>query len=162
MSRTAEITIAAEDPRQPGVAAMVAELDQLMTSLYPAESNHLLDLESLAAPEVTFLVARQAGRVVGTGAICRHDRGLGEIKRMYVDPRARGLGIGRRLLAAIEDAGARQGLNKLALETGIHQPEAIGLYRAAGFQECPPFASYRPDPLSLFMVKEIGRDAVKV
>ncbi len=74
---------------------------------------------------------------------------------MYVDPTARGLGLGRLILEAIEAEAQRQGLQRLALETGVHQPEAIGLYRNAGFQECPPFAGYKPDPLSLFMMKEL-------
>jgi putative acetyltransferase len=43
----------------------------------------------------------------------------------------------------------------VALETGVSQPEAIALYRRAGFRDCPPFASYKPDPLSLFMMKKL-------
>jgi putative acetyltransferase len=150
-----DVTIRREDPRQPEVVALIAYLDQLMASLYPAESNHLLDVETLAAPDVTFLVARINDKVIGCGGLRSHDAELGEVKRMFVSPEARGLGLGKQILAAIEVEATRQGLRRLALETGIHQPEAIGLYRRAGFGECPPFADYKPDPLSLFMVKEL-------
>ena len=151
-----DVSIGRADPRQPEVRALISALDGLMASLYPAESNHLLDVDTLALDDVTFLVARDGERIVGCGAMKRHDARLGEVKRMFVDPQARGLGLGARILEAIEAEAVRQGVRRLALETGIHQPEAIGLYRKAGFQECPPFADYKPDPLSLFMIKEIA------
>ena len=155
MSRARDISIAPGDPRQQDVRALIAALDELMISLYPAESNHLLDVEALAHSDVTFLVARDRDAVVGCGAVRRHDDALGEVKRMYVDPQVRGVGLGRRILDAIEREARQQGLQRLALETGIHQPEAIGLYRKAGFRDCPPFAGYKADPLSLFMMKEL-------
>ena len=59
------------------------------------------------------------------------------------------------LLEALEDAARRQNIDRISLETGIRQPEAIGLYRASGYQDCPPFGTYTPDPLSLFMTKRL-------
>ena len=155
MTAADAVTIRPEDPRQPDVRALIADLDAYVALLYPAESNHLLDVETLAGPDICFLVARVNERAIGCGALRRHDDELGEIKRMYVDPRVRGRAIGRRLLQALEAEAARQGLARLALETGVSQPEAIALYRRAGFRDCPPFASYKPDPLSLFMTKEL-------
>ena len=149
------VTIRPEDPRQRDVRALIAELDELMARLYPAESNHLVDVDALAGPDVRFVVARQLERAVGCGAVVRRDGQLGEIKRMYVDPRVRGRGLGRQLLEALQAEAAKQGLRRLALETGVSQSEAIGLYRRAGFRDCPPFGSYKPDPLSLFMMKEL-------
>jgi putative acetyltransferase len=72
---------------------------------------------------------------------------------MFVRAEARGQGVGRRLLAALEDAARRRNVDRISLETGIRQPEAIGLYRASGYRDCPPFETYAPDPLSLFMTK---------
>jgi putative acetyltransferase len=155
MTTADAIAISPEDPRQPEVQALIADLDAYVAQLYPAESNHLLDVETLAGPNVCFLVARLDQRAVGCGALRRHDDELGEIKRMYVDRHVRGRGIGRRLLQALEAEAARQGLARVALETGDSQPEAIALYRRAGFRDCPPFASYKPDPLSLFMMKAL-------
>jgi putative acetyltransferase len=79
--------------------------------------------------------------------------GYGEVKRLYVSPRARGLGLGRRLLTALDAEARREGLGRLRLETGIHQPEALGLFRAVGFTEIGPFGEYGPDPLSVFLEK---------
>jgi putative acetyltransferase len=66
-----------------------------------------------------------------------------------------GGGLGRRLLHALEDTARQKHIDRISLETGIRQPEAIGLYRAAGYQDCPPFGSYNDDPLSLFMTKRL-------
>jgi putative acetyltransferase len=74
---------------------------------------------------------------------------------MFVRIEARGVGLGRRLLQALEDAARRQNIDRISLETGIRQPEAIGLYRASGYQDCPPFGTYQHDPLSLFMTKRL-------
>jgi putative acetyltransferase len=153
---TVDVEIGREDPREPQVRALIAALDDHVAKLYPAESNHLLDVDTLARADVTFLVARRSGEAVGCGALRRHDARLGEVKRMFVAPAARGLGLGKRMLEAIEADARRQGLQQLALETGIHQPEAISLYRRAGFRECQAFGGYKPDPLSLFMVKELN------
>ncbi len=126
-----------------------------MTALYPAESNHLVDAEALATEGVVFLVARRAGKAMGTVSYRPLDDRHAEMKRMFVDASARGLGLGRRLLVALEAEARTRGVRRISLETGISQPEAIGLYRAAGYVDCAPFADYRPDPLSLFMTKAL-------
>ena len=90
----ATVTIRREPPDQPDVLAMITALDALMTSLYPAESNHLLDVAALSDPAVTFLVARAGGQAIGCGAILADPRGWGELKRMYVRPYQRARGIG--------------------------------------------------------------------
>jgi putative acetyltransferase len=150
------ISIEIEPPRQSDVLALIGELDRLMASLYPAESNHLLDIDALERPDVRFLVARADGRAVGCGAYRRLDAEHGEIKRMFVSPAMRGARIGQAVLAALERHAQADGLTRLSLETGISQPEAIGLYRKAGYATCEPFGTYRSDPLSLFMTKRVG------
>lgn len=147
--------IAIESPRQDDVVAMLNQLDAYCADLYPAESNHLMDVASLCAPEVVFLVARDAqGRAAGCGAFVNRGR-YAEVKRMYVDPARRGQGVGGKLLADIAQRAAQAGLPALMLETGISQPEAIGLYERDGFARCAPFGDYLPDPLSIFMVKTL-------
>ncbi len=150
------IRIAIENPAQAEVAALLEASDTYMASLYPAESNHMLDIASLQRPEVTFLVARVDGRALGCGAVVSSGQGWAEIKRMFVSPAARGLKLGRRLLDEIEAVAARSGERLLRLETGAKQPEALALYRSAGFVEVGPFGDYRPDPLSLFMEKPLA------
>ena len=150
-----EISIAPEDPRQPDVLRLIAVSDAYMQALYPAESNHLAEAEALAAPGTVFLVARRDSEVLGSIAFRILAPGHAEMKRLFVRAEARGGGLGRRLLAALEDAARQRNIGRISLETGIRQTEAIGLYRAAGYQECPPFGGYTADPLSLFMTKQL-------
>lgn len=150
------ITIAIEPPRQPEILRLLTLSDAYAASLYPAESNHLVDISSLERPSVRFLVARKDGAVAGCCALADSSDGKAEIKRMFVDPAWRGLRIGKLLLASIIDNARQSNLDAIRLETGIHQPEAIGLYRAYGFTEIPPFGAYKPDPLSLFMEKRLS------
>jgi putative acetyltransferase len=153
------VTIAEEQPRQPGVIRLLELSDAYAASLYPAESNHLVDISTLEQPTVSFFVARRDGAIVGCCALVEAGDGTAEIKRMFVDPEARGLQIGKRLLTALEATAEKLGIIAIRLETGIYQPEAIGLYKAFGYAERTPFGSYRPDPLSLFMEKKVRRMA---
>ncbi|WP_375785297.1 GNAT family N-acetyltransferase [Bradyrhizobium sp. Pha-3] len=150
-----DISIAPEDPRQPAVRQLIDLSNAHMQALYPPDSNHLAPVETLAAPDTVFLVARRDGEVLGSIAFRLVTPGHAEMKRMFVRADARGHGLGRRLLDALEDAARSRQIARISPETGIRQPEAIGLYRAAGYQDCPPFADYAPDPLSLFMTKQL-------
>lgn len=150
------ITISIEPPRQPAVIRLLDMSDAYAASLYPAESNHMLDISSLERPEVSFLVARRDGEVLGCAALVEAGDGTAEIKRMFVDPDARGLKLGRQLLDALERLAHEKQVGMVRLETGIYQPEALGLYRAAGYQDIGPFGSYQPDPLSVFMEKRLA------
>jgi putative acetyltransferase len=145
------LIINAETPDQPEVRDMLARLDAYCAALYPAESNHLMDIASLMQGDVLFLVARDVdGAAVGCAALV-NKQAYGEVKRMFVDERRRGLGTGRKLLEHLVMFARMSGLSVLRLETGIHQPEAIGLYERMGFERRAPFGDYREDPLSLFM-----------
>src|SRR4051812_27097368 len=125
-------------------------------ALYPPESNHLLDIAALSDIAVTFLVVRDGGEAVGCGAILRDPRDWGEVKRMYVQREQRGRGIGRRVLAELEAIARAAGVPLVRLETGIHNTEALALYRRVGFVDCDPFGDYAPDSLSVFMEKRVN------
>lgn len=150
------VTIAEEPPRQEPVLRLLALSDEYMAALYPPESNHLLDISLLEKPEVAFFVARHEGVVMGCVALVADGEGAAEIKRMFVDPAARGLGIGARLMETLESEGKARGFAAIRLETGVSQPEAIGLYRKYGYEEIGPFGAYRLDPLSMFMEKRLA------
>lgn len=152
------LRIADCDPGDPQAAALIARSDAYMSALYPAESNHFDGIETLRQPNVRFVGAWQAGRMVGCGAVKRlpGPPAYGEIKRVFVAEDCRGQGISRRIMAVLEQTLSDAGIGLARLETGIHQPEAIGLYRALGYRERAPFGAYRPDPLSLFMEKRLG------
>ena len=150
------LAIRRERPDQPDVVALIEALDAYVNALYPPASNHLLDIAALCDPAVTFLVVRDGSAAVGCGAVLRDPRGWGEVKRMYVRPDQRGRGIGSRVLAAIEEIARRDDVSWLRLETGIHNTEALALYRRGGFVDCVPFGDYAPDPLSVFMEKRVN------
>jgi putative acetyltransferase len=150
------MTIAIESPDQPEVIALIAELDAYQDTLYPPASRHALDLTSLKQPNVLFAVARdRAGRAVGCGAIVLYPE-FGELKRMYVRPRARGQGVAKQLLALLESQASGSGCRLLKLETGPYQHEALGLYASAGYEPRAPFGDYANDPLSVFMQKHLA------
>ena len=150
-----DIAIAAEDPRQPEVAELVRELDLMFQELYPAESNHLLDLDTLAGTDVKFFVIRHDGEALGCGALWVHGD-YGEVKRVYVKPSARGLKLGQRILQRLEEEARALGLPLLRLETGIHQNAALRLFATAGFTVCGAFGDYPADDAnSVFMEKRL-------
>ena len=117
--------IALESPDQPDVIALITELDAYQDSLYPPEARYALDLATLAQPNVLFAVARdEAGQAAGCAALVLNEA-YGELKRMFVSPRSRGLGLARRLLALLEAEALARGCPKVKLETGPFQPEAL-------------------------------------
>jgi len=149
------VEIAREFPNQPDVIALIRQSDALMRSLYPAESNHLVDIEALARPSVHFFVARADSRALGCGAFVLGDNNCAEMKRVFVDPASRGKGVARVIMEVLEREAANLGVRLMQLETGTKQPDAIALYRKCGYVERGPFGGYRPDPLSLFMEKRL-------
>ncbi len=141
----------------PAVRALIDRSDAYLTALYPPASNHLESVAALSAPSVLFLGAWHEGVLAGCGAVkTRDDDGLyGEIKRVFVLEQYRGRGISKRLMQALEAHLIAAGIDLSRLETGIWQPEAIGLYKRLGYVERPPFGPYGVDPLSLFMEKRL-------
>lgn len=95
------------------------------------------------------------GILAGCGGEQLFGPAYGEIKRMYVRPQFRGLGLGKLMLYHLADYARHQGVAVLRLETGLYQPEAIGLYERCGFQRIPPFGAYQADPLSVFYEKRL-------
>ncbi len=149
------VVIAPADPREPRVRALIEELDAYQLSLYPAESNHLLDVGTLTHPQMRFFAAAVDGEVLGCGGIWLH-ADYAEVKRVYVSPKARGLGLAKKIMARLEDEARAAGMKIARLETGIHQPEALGLYRALGYANRGPFGGYpTDDPMSVFMEKRL-------
>ena len=136
--------------------ALIAELDAYQQALYPPESNHLVPVDALRRADVVFLVARLHTEVVGCAALVDPCGEYGEVKRMYVRPSSRGMGVGAALLAALLAQARARGLRLVRLETGIAQPEALRLYERFGFRRRAPFGAYREDRLSLFMELQLG------
>jgi putative acetyltransferase len=149
------ITVQPDDPASPEARTLIEQLDEYQRDLYPLASNHLLPVEALRRPGVTFLTVRVDGRVAGCGTFVNQGGEYAEIKRMFVVPEFRGLQLGRRLLEELEARMRASGLTLARLETGIHQPEALRLYEKAGYRRRGPFGDYAENPLSVFMEKEL-------
>ena len=139
------------------VIALVSESDNFYLALYPPESNHLDSLHELAQSHVVFLGYHSDSQLVACGAVklMSDDGRYGELKRLFVKPRYRGLGISRLLMVELEAAAGQWQVPCLRLETGTRQPQALGLYRKLGYRERGPFGAYLPDPLSVFMEKNL-------
>ena len=152
----ATVTIAAEPLDTPGVGRLLADLDGYLNGLYRPEENFLeLPAGDVAEGRGTFLVARLDGVVVGCGAVRQREDTTAEIKRMFVDPAARGRGVGRRILEELEAWAVTAGMTRLVLEAGDRQEEAIRLYRVCGFRPIPCFGEYAAAPLSSCFEKVI-------
>ncbi|NRE87899.1 GNAT family N-acetyltransferase [Klebsiella michiganensis] len=147
-------TIAATPLNHPDLTTLIDELDAYQQTLYPAESNHLIDLSALPAESVIALIIRDARQqAVGCGAIVLGEEGFGEMKRVFINPAHRGQQLGEKLLAALEKEAIKRECHTVRLETGIHQHAAVALYTRNGYQTRSAFTPYQPDPLSIFMEK---------
>lgn len=141
-------------------SAVAGELELLRVSADDAEAAELLDayaaelwerdvdreagrIETVAseyeAPAGAFLLMREDGRAVACGGVRALGTGVAEIKRMYVVPEARGRGLGRRMLAALEDEARALGYATLRLDTAEPLREARELYHASGYHDIPDY-----------------------
>jgi putative acetyltransferase len=142
----------------PDVTALAEAQQAEMRGRYDGEADigptRVADM--FAHPDGVFLVVRDDdGRALGCGGICRFDETRAELKRMYVEPRSRGLGLGRRLLVELEDRARALGYAGIVLETGDRQPESVGLYVSAGFERIPCYPPYSGRSLSLCFEKRL-------
>jgi putative acetyltransferase len=154
-------SIAAETPLSDDVRALVQALNEYTYGLTPAEYRHHMTVEQMAQPDTTLFVARDAhGAPLGMGALRRHGGGVGEVKRMFVKPEARGLGVGGAILAHIEQAARAEGLSQLVLETGSNFEAAKRIYERGAFVPCNAVLEYQPSPWSEFYSKSLTKDAL--
>ena len=142
--RAALVTVERRDPAHPHVrtcfASYAAELDARFDAGFDAARSLPASDEELRPPAGVVLVATLDDVPLGCGALKFHAADPTEVKRMWVDPDARGLGIGRRLLTALEAEAVARGSSVLRLETNRALTEAVALYRSAGYREVAPFS----------------------
>jgi len=139
------------------VADLLRDHLREMYEITPAQSVHALDLKALRSVGITFWSAWEGRELVGCGALKELDPLRGEIKSMRTAPAHRGMGVASKVLVHIIDEARRRGYQELCLETG--SPEeflpARALYERHGFIYCGPFADYRVDPNSVYMIKRL-------
>jgi len=151
-----EVEIRRESVLSATAARLIGALNAELLERYPEDGtpDHFrLDPHEVAEGRGAFLIATMRGAPVGCGAIRRLDADTAEIKRMYVESGSRGRNLGQSLLAALEAEARRLGIARLVLETGSRQPEAVALYRHAGFVPAAAFGEYHEHPLSTFLGK---------
>ncbi|MDT0306055.1 bifunctional helix-turn-helix transcriptional regulator/GNAT family N-acetyltransferase [Streptomyces sp. DSM 44917] len=131
------------DPDHPDarhcLGAFAAELARRLDTGFDPARSLLPDPGELRPPRGLFLVARLHGEPVGCAGLKLPPGAPAEVKRMWVAPQARGLGLGRRFLSELETRAARHGRSALRLDTNRALAAAIGLYRSFGFEEVPAF-----------------------
>jgi DNA-binding MarR family transcriptional regulator/ribosomal protein S18 acetylase RimI-like enzyme len=141
------VEVAVEDPTSADATACLtayfAELDQRFDTGFDPDLSIPAAADELVEPAGLLLLARLHGRAIGCGALKLHGRRPAEIKRMWVAGAARGMGVGRRLLDALEAEAARRGVRVVRLETNRTLTEAIALYRSSGYREMPAFNDER-------------------
>ena len=162
MEATVFVTIHREHPATEAASRLIAELDAYLSPLYPQESQHGYSIEKLVEQGVEFFVLYYDGQPAACGGVQFFDDrqgpdgAYGELKRMYVRSEFRGRGFGKRLLEHLERLATDRCVTTMRLETGIYQPEAVGLYERCGYYRIPPFGDYWDDPVSLCYEKRLG------
>src|SRR4051794_13893229 len=131
------------DPESPAAEHCLAQYYSVLAERFESGFDHAVSMaatpDQLRPPTGLFLVATLRSEPLGCGALKFHGDEPAELKRMWVAESARGLGIGRRLLAELEALAVENGVRTVHLETNRNLVEAIGLYRSAGYVEVEPF-----------------------
>lgn len=141
----------------PDVRRLEADVQREYARRYGGPDGAPIEEAEFVPPDGGFVVAYVSAsggdRPIAMGGFRRHDAETAEIKRMYVVEPWRGRGIARLLLARLEDDARAVGYARTILETGMAQPEAIGLYTSSGYQPTVNFGYYRDSPLSVCFTK---------
>ena len=142
-SGPADVVIAREDPTSPDAESLLAgyrdELDERFPGGFTPPPRWAAARETLVPPTGAFLVLRADGEALGCGAVRVLEPGVGEVKHMWVHRSLRGHGLGRRMLAACEDAARELGCTTVRLDTDSVLHEAVALYRAVGYRDIPRY-----------------------
>lgn len=156
-----DAAIAPEPPDSAVAAALLgeyrAELDTRFPDGFRPPPGWAAAASELVRPTGDFLVVRGDGEPLGCGAVRVLEPGIAELKHMWLSPRLRGRGLGRRLLAALEEAARELGCTVVRLDTSVYLPEAVALYRSVGYHEIP---RYNDNPLcAIWMERDLDATA---
>lgn len=140
IDRTVRVTVERADAEVSRALqeAFFADIAARYPGWEPASSQSV-EPSDLAPPDGIWIVAYRDGRAIGCGGLQRLDDETGEVRRIFLEETERGLGTGRRLLVELEEHARRLGYRRVRLTTGDRQPQALGMFQSAGYQEIPPF-----------------------
>ncbi len=153
----ADLLIRQDDLADGNIIEALHEHREEMLSFTPPESVHALDEAQLHSPEITFWSAWCDGQFCACGALKNLGDQHGELKSMRTKADFLRQGIAQAVLLRIIEHAQQAGFKRLSLETGVQDYfiAARKLYQRHGFVQCGPFANYKPDPLSYFMMLEL-------
>jgi GNAT superfamily N-acetyltransferase len=141
--RVSQVSLEVEDPDSADarwcLEQYYATLAERFVEGFERERALPAGAEEMSPPRGVFLVARLHGEPIGCGGLKGSADAPPDVKRMWVAPRARGLGLGRRLLRELESHARASGARSVRLETNGSLTEAIALYRSSGYVEVPAF-----------------------
>jgi putative acetyltransferase len=156
-----EFDIAIADPRIDDVRQLVEHHLKFGRLHSPPQDAHALEVNDLLDPAVTLFSIRCRGELVAIGALKRLDDQHAELKTMHTAEHVRGQGVGRAMLDHLLAVARERGLERVSLETGIHEAfaPARSLYVSAGFAPCGPFGDYRQSPNTTYMTMRVSGQA---
>jgi GNAT superfamily N-acetyltransferase len=150
------IRISRENPLDEICLQLIADLSSELAALYEEDGSGWFKPEDAIGPRAAFVVAWLDEAPVGCGALRPVPESTAvEVKRMFVRQSARGRGISRQILTQLENLALEFGYERIQLETGAYQKEAIGLYETSGYERIPCFGLYTDDPLSMCYAKTL-------
>jgi len=143
-----------DDALGPDALDLIAQSEEELAGLYAPEHRYAFSPDELLSANVVFVVGYLDGAPVACGGVAPCD-GYGELKRIFTTRSARGTGLARRIVAALEDEARAFGAPIMRLETGHASPDALALYSRLGYREIGPFGSYEDNGSSVFMEKAL-------
>ena len=147
-----------EDPLTEDVKALLQTHLDFCHDVTPPVHSYALDIEKLRAPEITVFTARENGILLGVGALKELEIGHAELKSMHTAKASRGKGVGTAMVTHILSFARLQGLTRVSLETGSHEPFAPArkLYESFGFKLCPSFGDYGVSEFTTCMTLQLN------
>ena len=127
---------------------LITELQAEYVVRYGGPDATPVDPDEFDSPTGAFFVGYVDGEPVGCAGLRKRSDADIEVKRMFIRQPFRGRGWSRTLLSLLEDEARALGFEQIILETGLQQPEAMGLYESSGYRLIPGFGHYRDSPLN--------------
>jgi GNAT superfamily N-acetyltransferase len=143
------------DPLSNEAASIIGELTNELAERYNEPGGGAFNPEDVLVLRSILLTGVEDGKTIACGALRPVDEDTCEVKRMYVNPDYRGKGFSRQMLAALEEKAGLFGYNRIILETGKKQPEALGLYNKSGYTVIPNYGIYKEREMSVCFEKLI-------
>lgn len=147
------IVVSRVPPTDAAVQMLVRAMRTELMQRYDEEIPDPIDTVAFHDPGSTLVLARCADHAVGCGGMRRFSDDAVELKRIFVIVSERGKGIAGQILTHLEQAAAQQGYRRAVLETGLHQPEAIALYRRHGYHTIAHYSPNAENTLTLCFEK---------